>query len=101
MSLSANRLLCGANYRREDVPIFPDGPWKVREMAAGSLQFADTPDGFFSAAVVPFRRKGRKLQKDCALFHLSNKYCARQVEARAEGRVVNFCTEAMHDFLRP
>jgi hypothetical protein len=100
-NVSFEALPCHANCRREDVPIFPDGPWKVREMAAGSLQFADAPDGFFSAAVVPYRRKGRKLQKNCALFHLSNKYCARQVEARAEGRVVNFCTEAMHDFIRP
>ena len=70
-------------------------------MAAGSLQFADTPEGFFSAAVVPYQQRGRHLQKNCALFHLSNKYCARQTEARAEGIKVNFCTEAVHSFIHP
>ena len=80
---------------------YPDGPWMVREMAACSLQFADTPDGFLSAAVVPFQRTGPQLQKNCALFHLPNKYCARQVQAQAEGRRVNFCTESLHSFMRP
>lgn len=44
-------------------------------MAACGLQFADIPEGFWSAAVVPFDLGTQKLDPDSAIEHLSNKYC--------------------------
>jgi len=81
--------------------VFPDGPWKVRESAAGSLQFADVPDGFFSAAVVPYSAAAGapSLLKNCALYHLPNKYCARQATARRNNTTANFCTEPFRGFI--
>ena len=92
---------CACCRRREDVRVHPKGPWKVRESAAGSLQFADVPDGFFSAAVVPYSTAGPRpsLFKDCALYHLPNKYCARQTAARRNGTSALFCTEPFRGFI--
>ena len=87
--------------RREGVPIWPKGPWKIREMAAGSMQFADLPDGFFSAALVPYNTTGPSLYQNCALYHLPNKYCARQAQAKLDGESVLFCTEPFNGFIRP
>jgi len=80
--------------------VYPRGPWKVRESAAGSLQFADVPPGFFSAAVVPYSAAGvPSLFKNCALYHLPNKYCARQAAARRNGTSAMFCTEPFRGFI--
>lgn len=44
-------------------------------MAASGLQFMGVPEGFFSAAVVPFDPENLVLDPDSAIEHLSNKYC--------------------------
>ena len=80
--------------------MFPAGPWKVRETAAGGMQFADLPDGFFSAAVVPVNVTGPALYKNCALFHLLSKYCARQDQGRQHVKTAQFCTEPFAGFIR-
>ena len=73
--------------------------WQVREMAACGLQLVDRPDGFASAAVVPFL--GTALKMNCALLHLSNKYCDLQAKAQAEGKEFPYCSQSMHNFLIP
>ncbi len=48
---------------------------QIRAMAASGLQFMAVPEGFFSAAVVPYDPETLLLDADSAVEHLSNKYC--------------------------
>lgn len=48
---------------------------QIREMAACGLQLVAPPEGFFSAAVVPYDPVSRQLDPDSAIDHLSNRYC--------------------------
>lgn len=58
---------------------------QVRAMGAGGLQFVDVPQGFWSAALVPYSAAagGRHvLDPAAAIHHLTNKYCAENTQAK-------------------
>lgn len=78
-------------------------------MAACGLQFVDVPEGFFSAAVVPYEPTADPpaLHPDSAVEHLSNRYCHANTQ---EGSSTNpadhkddqqalHCTVSVQDFL--
>ena len=54
---------------------------QVREMGASGVQFIDVPEGFWSAALVPYSRGAERpaLDRVAEIQHLSNRYCARNM----------------------
>lgn len=50
-------------------------PWGIREMAASGLQFVNVPDGFATAAVVPFSVSTGQVSMVASIWHVSNNYC--------------------------
>ena len=57
---------------------------QVRAMGAGGLQFVDVPEGFWSAALVPYSAAPDHpaLNPAAAIYHLTNKYCAENTQSR-------------------
>lgn len=80
-------------------------------MAACGLQFVNVPEGFFSAAVVPYKPGNPPeippaLDPHAAIEHLSNKYCGANTREGASIDPVDHdnpaelhCTISMHSFL--
>jgi hypothetical protein len=82
---------------------------QVRAMAACGLQFVDVPEGFFSAAVVPYTPGDPRgivppvLNPYAAIEHLSNKYCSANTRKGASHDLGDqsalHCTVSAKDFL--
>ena len=78
-------------------------------MAACGLQFVDVPQGFFSAAVVPYNpgdpraRVPPALNPHAAIEHMSNKYCSANTREGAKHDLGDqstlHCTVSAQDFL--
>lgn len=82
-------------------------------MAACGLQFVDVPEGFFSAAVVPYDpghspEVPPALDPHAAIEHLSNKYCSLNTYEGAsmdpadhpDNAGALHCTIPVHSFLQ-
>jgi hypothetical protein len=73
-------------------------------MAASGLQFVNVPEGFYSAAVVPYDPEVPELDTDSAVEHLSNKYCGMNTNAFKNPNIHSdrdglHCTVHVHEFL--
>ena len=69
----------------------PTTIWGVSEMAADGLSWAEVPDGYLNAQVVPYNLSAGTVLKTATVAHLSNKYC--------NFRDKSYCFNRFDDFI--
>lgn len=83
-----------ASYFDQPGTLYPHYGWGVRELAACNMQFVQIPQGFTSAALVPYDPVTLRIDPIANIAHSTNNYC--NLPKRVRGRP---CSIAVDEYL--